>query len=42
MYETLGFQKEGVYREFLERYDQRYDMYLYGMLRHEWKKSSYI
>jgi RimJ/RimL family protein N-acetyltransferase len=37
LYEQLGFQREGVYREHLERDGQRYDMYLYGLLRREWK-----
>lgn len=36
LYEKLGFQREGVYREFLERDGQRHDMYLYGILRREW------
>ncbi|MDP6454839.1 MAG: GNAT family protein [SAR202 cluster bacterium] len=36
MYEKLGFQREGVYREFLQRDGRRFDMYLYGLLRHEW------
>ena len=38
VYEKLGFQREGVYREFLERDGQRYDMYLYAMLRREWEQ----
>lgn len=37
--EKLGFQREGVYREFLQRDSRRYDMYLYGLLRHEWGAS---
>ena len=37
LYEKLGFQREGVYREFVQRDGQRYDMYLYGMLRREWE-----
>jgi RimJ/RimL family protein N-acetyltransferase len=36
LYEQLGFQREGSYREFLQRDGQRYDMYLYGLLRQEW------
>ncbi len=36
LYEKLGFQREGVYREFLYRDGQRYDMFLYGLLRREW------
>jgi RimJ/RimL family protein N-acetyltransferase len=39
LYERLGFQREGVYREFLERDGQRYDMLLYGLLRREWEGS---
>jgi RimJ/RimL family protein N-acetyltransferase len=37
LYERLGFQREGVYREFLHRDGVRYDMYLYGLLRREWE-----
>jgi len=36
LYEELGFTKEGVFREHLERDGQRFDMYLYGLLRSEW------
>ncbi|MBI5667088.1 MAG: GNAT family N-acetyltransferase [Chloroflexi bacterium] len=36
LYEKLGFRREGIYREFLQRDGQRYDMYLYGLLAHEW------
>jgi RimJ/RimL family protein N-acetyltransferase len=36
LYEKLGFQREGVYREFLQRDGKRFDMYLYGILRREW------
>jgi RimJ/RimL family protein N-acetyltransferase len=35
MYEKLGFQKEGVFREFLQRDGKRHDMYLYGKLASE-------
>jgi RimJ/RimL family protein N-acetyltransferase len=35
--EKLGFRREGVYRERLQRDGKRYDMYLYGMLRREWE-----
>jgi RimJ/RimL family protein N-acetyltransferase len=38
LYERLGFKKEGTYREFLERDSKRFDMFLYGLLRHEWKR----
>jgi RimJ/RimL family protein N-acetyltransferase len=37
LYEKLGFRREGMYREFLQRDGIRYDMYLYGLLRHEWE-----
>lgn len=36
LYERLGFVREGVYREHLERDGVRYDMFLYGLLRREW------
>lgn len=36
LYEKLGFQREGVYREMLQRDGRRYDMILYGLLAHEW------
>lgn len=35
--EKCGFQREGVYREYIQRDGKRYDMYLYGLLRHEWE-----
>lgn len=38
LYERLGFTREGVYREHLERDGRRYDMYLYGLLRREWER----
>ena len=41
LYEALGFTREGVYREHLERDGRRYDMYLYGLLRPEWEKSQH-
>lgn len=37
LYEKLGFQREGVHREFMQRDGSRYDMYLYGLLRREWE-----
>jgi RimJ/RimL family protein N-acetyltransferase len=37
LYENLGFQREGVYREYLHRDGQRHDMLLYGILRREWE-----
>jgi RimJ/RimL family protein N-acetyltransferase len=36
LYEKLGFQREGTFREFLQRDGTRHDMYLYGLLRSEW------
>jgi RimJ/RimL family protein N-acetyltransferase len=35
--EKLGFQREGTYREFLQRDGRRYDMFLYGLLNREWR-----
>ena len=35
--EKLGFQREGVYREFLQRDGARHDMLLYGLLHWEWQ-----
>jgi RimJ/RimL family protein N-acetyltransferase len=40
LYERAGFQREGVFREFGRRDGQRYDMYLYGLLRPEWESGS--
>jgi len=37
LYEGLGFQREGIFREFLLRDGRRYDMLLYGLLRREWQ-----
>lgn len=37
LYEKLGFVREGTYREHLRRNGQYYDMYLYGLLRREWR-----
>ncbi|MEG9296294.1 GNAT family protein [Mangrovibacillus sp. Mu-81] len=36
LYESLGFTKEGSFREFLQRDGSRHDMLLYGMLADEW------
>lgn len=36
VYEKLGFQLEGRYREHLQRDGQRYDMLVYGLLNREW------
>ncbi|MFZ5918927.1 MAG: GNAT family N-acetyltransferase [Chloroflexota bacterium] len=39
LFEKLGFTREGVFRERLQRDGQRFDMYLYGLLRHEWHRN---
>lgn len=36
LYESLGFIREGIYREHLQRDGQRHDMILYGQLHDEW------
>ncbi len=36
LYEKMGFQREGVFRQFGWRDGKRYDMLLYGILRPEW------
>lgn len=36
LYEKLGFRREGVFREFLMRDGQVYDLLLYALLRREW------
>jgi RimJ/RimL family protein N-acetyltransferase len=41
LYDRLGFTREGVFREAIMRDGQRYDMYLYGMLAHEWAQRRY-
>jgi RimJ/RimL family protein N-acetyltransferase len=40
LYEGAGFRREGVYREFLRRDGEVYDMYLYGLLRREWEAAA--
>jgi RimJ/RimL family protein N-acetyltransferase len=37
LYEKLGFKHEGIYRDFIQRDGQRYNMHLYGLLQNEWK-----
>jgi len=37
LFEKLGFRREGAHREFLQRDGERYDMLLYGLLKHEWR-----
>jgi RimJ/RimL family protein N-acetyltransferase len=39
LYEKCGFKREGIFREYLQRDGQRYDMVLYGLLRQEWSAS---
>ena len=39
LYEKLGFVREGVYRQYLQRDGRTYDMILYGLLRREWQAS---
>ncbi len=36
LYESLGFTREGIVREFVHRDNKRYDLYLYGLLKEEW------
>lgn len=38
LYEGLGFQREGAFREFLHRDGHRQDMLLYGLLAREWRE----
>ncbi|MFO7610898.1 MAG: GNAT family protein [Clostridia bacterium] len=40
LYEKLGFVREGVYREAVLRDGVRHDLYLYGLLRREWKNGN--
>lgn len=37
LYERLGFQREGAFRQALLRDGRHYDMYLYGLLCDEWQ-----
>ncbi|MDG5473439.1 GNAT family protein [Jeotgalibacillus sp. ET6] len=37
LYAALGFTREGVYREFIERNGKKHDMILFGLLKSEWK-----
>ncbi len=38
LYESLGFIKEGSFRQFLQRDGKRHDMVLYGLLSEEWEQ----
>ena len=40
LYQSLGFTREGTYREHLHRDGQRHDMILYGLLHHEWSEKA--
>jgi len=40
MYEKAGFIKEGTFREFVLRDGERFDLYLYGLLKHEWESKN--
>ncbi len=40
LFEKLGFRREGTFREFLCRDGQRYDMVLFGLLRHEYQEEN--
>ena len=40
LYDSLGFTREGTYREHLQRDGRRYDMILYRLLRHEWPEKA--
>lgn len=35
LYEKVGFKREGIFREFALRDGNRYDLYLYGLLKNE-------
>lgn len=39
LYEKMGFTHEGTFRQMLFKDGQRFDMYLYGILVHEWNPS---
>ena len=39
LYEKIGFKKEGTYREAVQRDGSKYDLYLYGLLRREWRNN---
>lgn len=39
MFESLGFVREGVMRESIQRDGQRVDELIFGLLRHEWAGS---
>jgi len=40
--ERLGFRREGVYRQFIQRDGTRYDMILYGLLQPEWENQQNV
>lgn len=37
LYESAGFKREGIFREYVLRNNQRYNMFLYGLLKYEYK-----
>ncbi|MGE8203116.1 GNAT family N-acetyltransferase [Heyndrickxia sp. NPDC080065] len=37
LYKKLGFQQEGIYREFIHRNGETHDMLLFGLLKREWE-----
>jgi RimJ/RimL family protein N-acetyltransferase len=39
LYEKIGFVKEGILRQSLQRDGRRYDVYLYAILRDEWAEA---
>lgn len=39
LYEKFGFKREGTYREFVLRDGNRFDLFLYGLLRSQWKSN---
>lgn len=39
LYEGAGFKKEGTLRKFVLRENERFDLYMYGLLKDEWEKN---
>lgn len=39
LYESVGFVREGLYREYIYRDGTRYHMFLYGMFKGEWNRN---
>lgn len=40
LYEGAGFKKEGTLRKFVLRENERFDLYMYGLLKDEWENNS--